>query len=236
MKDKNAIWIKEDGKFKNFEKNIKVPNNSLSDVKCTILKNPSDFENIPKSKGVYWIWTNEPIIHILHEPTKSILKKIKIIINNKDVEGEIIYNGVAQDNIYNRIKNFHLYASPDNGISGISVDVYMNGEVKSHKKKILSKNPKEKVPYINNEKIKTKDDALKLFLSEEEKEFIKNSENKNFYFRNGINIFEKKHKKYNFIVFYIGNLKSESYMGFIEKQWRKTHKIYPRLCSYSSGR
>lgn len=236
MRNKDVRWTEEDEKFSKFEKDIQIPNSNLTDVNCVILKNSADFNSIPKSKGVYWIWTDEPITHILHKPSKNIPKKIKISINNKKIEGEVIYNGVAQDNINNRIKNYHLYASPENTISGISVDIYMDGEVKSHKKKILSSNIKEKVPYVNNKRIATKEYALKLFLSKSEKKFIKKSKDKNIYFRNGINISDKKHKKYHFVVFYIGNLKSESYMGFIEKQWRKIHKIYPRLCSYSSGR
>ncbi len=238
MKDKNAIWVKEDKKFNKFERNVKLPKSNLTDVNYVILKNKKDFEEIPKSKGVYWIWTNEPIKHILHKPSKNIPSKIRVVINKKKIKGEVIYNGIAQDNINNRIKSHHLQAESENGMSGISVDVYTGKNEKSHKKKILSKNSKGKVPYINNVEIKSKRDALKLFLSKTEKKFIK-SKTGNILFRNGINIFDNfdnKHKKYHFVVFYIGNLKSESYMSFIEKQWRKEHKIYPRLCSYASGR
>ena len=76
----------------------------------------------------------------------------------------------------------------------------MNGNVRSHKKKIFSESGKGKVPYIDKKKIKTKEEILKLFLSDEEIKFVKKSQNGNIHFRNGINIFESKHKKYFFVI------------------------------------
>jgi len=102
-------------------------------------------------------------------------------------------------------------------------------KVLSHKKKVFSK--KGKVSYIDGKEIRTKEDALKLFLSEKEEDFIKKTPEEKIYFRNGIKISEEKHKKYIFVVFFIANLKSESYMNFIEKRWRKDYGV-PRLCSY----
>ncbi len=236
MRNRKNIWIKEDKRFSKFEKRIKIPDSNLKDVEWVFLKELKDFNKIPPSKGVYWIWTNEPLTHLFHKPSKSLPKKTKLIIEGKEVEGEIIYNGVAQDNIQTRIKNYHLNAKETNTISGIGVDIYIGGKVISHKKKVISDKKEDKVPYIENGRIRTKEDIFKLFLSNEEKEFIKKYDKGNIHFRNGINIFELKHKKYFFIVFYIGNLKSESYMSFIEKRWREDNTAYPRLCSYSSGR
>lgn len=233
---KNKLWAKEDKKFSEFEKNIKIPKLDLSDVDSIFLKELKDFDKIPTSKGVYWIWTNEPLTHMFHNPSKPLPPKTKLIIEGKEIEGEIIYNGIAQDNIQNRIKNYHLHSKEENTISGISVDIYMRGKVISHKKKVFSYSGKGKVPYIDKKRLKTKEDVLKLFLSKEEIKFIDKHSMGNIHFRNGIKIFEPKHENYYFVVFYIGNLKSESYMSFIEKQWRNKHMAYPRLCSYSSGR
>ena len=69
------IWKKEDEKFISFEKDIKIPDEKLTNVKSLILKELKHFDEIPKSKGVYWIWTNEPITHVFHEPSKPLPKK-----------------------------------------------------------------------------------------------------------------------------------------------------------------
>ncbi len=238
MDNKKTNWKEEDKKFSNFEDGkIKIPNEKLANVESIVIKKPEDFDDIPNSKGVYWIWTNEPVKHILHAPNKNngkLPKKIKISIDGNKVEGEIIYNGIAQSDIRGRIRNRHLLAEKDNGISGISIDIF-DGKVFSHKKKVFSMDGKGKVPYIDSERIKTKEAALKLFLSQDEKKFIKETSEERIYFRNGINIFEPKHKEYTFIVFFIANLKSESYISFVEKKWRIKYGS-PRLCSYLSGR
>ena len=91
------IWLKQDAEFVKIEKKVKIPNSMLDNVPNITLKNKNDFENIPDLGGCYWIWTNEPIIHRLHK--RPIPKKVQ--------GGEIIYNGIAKDNIRSRVKN-HL--------------------------------------------------------------------------------------------------------------------------------
>lgn len=80
---------------------------------------------------------------------------------------------------------------------------------------------------------------LQLNLTIEERRFIESNDFKNFYFRNGINVFDEylniKHSKCIFKVFYIAGLKSVLYVDLIEKEWRKNFGLR-RLCTYHSGR
>ena len=227
-----SIWIKEENKFSKLESKIKIPNSKLNLVDSVILKNKTAFLKIPEEGGCYWIWTNESVFHQFHK--KPIPKKI--------FNGEIIYNGIAKDNICLRIKH-HLLGELNAGWSGVSMDLYP-GESESHKKKAYSLKHRTKVPYIINTDKKSLSDnlipirsielLLNLYLSKKEKEYIQNNTKKELYFRNGINIFENKHKRFKFKVFYIVGL-STQYLDYIEKKWRKKYNS-PKLCSYSSGR
>ena len=241
MTSKNEFWITQETKFLKAIKKVKIPNSRLNKVNFITLKKKEDLDKIPNGGGCYWIWTNEPIKHVLHK------HKLPRKINN----GEIIYNGIAKDDVKGRILH-HLFGEENAGWSGISVDIY-KGETISHRKKAMAE--KGKVPYIisketakrkNSKKgikkgdkilvplpIRTKELLLKLFLSEEEKEYITASSAKIFYFRNGIDITEEKHKNYEFKVYFITGL-SSLYLEYIEKEWRKNG--LPRLCSYSTGR
>lgn len=220
MRD-NKTWLKEDKKITSFEKKVKIPNSKLVNVKFVTLKSRKDFNTIPKKGGCYWIWTNEPVVHSLHK------RKTPPKFN----KGEIIYNGIAKDDVAGRIKH-HLLGDIDAGWSGISIDILQNN-IKSHRKKAMSKGGK--IPFFDCKKINSKDILLKLHLSKKEKENIIKSRNRVFYFRNGIDIFEPKHKIYIWKVYYIVGLDSMSYLDFIEKKWRELFGV-PRLCSYISGR
>jgi len=111
--------------------------------------------------------------------------------------GEIIYNGIAKDNVKSRAFH-HLYGFEDAGWSGISMDIYTKPS-NSHRKKACS--PKDKVPFIDKIPIRNKNQLLKLHLTEEEKIFINKSEQSTFYFRNGINLNDDKHKNFQFRVY-----------------------------------
>jgi len=228
-----SIWKKEEGKFKKLETKVKIPDMSLNKVDSVVLKTENDFERIPKTGGCYWIWTNEPVKHRFHQ--NKIPKKIH--------GGEIIYNGVAKDNVQNRIIH-HLLGEPNAGWSGISLDIYYKKSV-SHRKKMMS--AKGKAPYVEcspNSRNGKKNDELrpirgkkllfKLFLSKKEKSFLKKSNKKEYYFRNGVGIFEPKHRRYKFKVYFITGLET-LYTEYIEKKWREKFGL-PKLCSYSSGR
>jgi hypothetical protein len=227
-----SIWKKQEEKFKALEKEIKIPNEKLDQVDFVLIKRISDIKKIPESGGCYWIWTNEPVNHRLHK--NLIPKKIK--------RGEIIYNGIAKDNVRLRIKH-HLSGEVDAGWSGISLDIYPKRS-KSHRKKAMSSTGK--VPYVdcvlkknntNNyscKSIRTKDLLSFLFLSSTEKKYIKNSNAKDFFFRNGIDIFEEKHSNFKFVVYFITGL-NWLFLEYIEKKWREKYGL-PKLCSYSSGR
>lgn len=227
-----SLWKKQEKKFEALEREIKFPGEKLDKVDFVLIKKPADFKKIPESGGCYWIWTNEPVNHRLH---KNLIPKII-------KKGEVIYNGIAKDNVRLRIKH-HLYGEIDAGWSGISLDVYPK-KSKSHRKKVMA--PKGKVPYVDCflkrrdansyscKPITTKDLLSRLFLSSSEKKYIKDNNAKVFYFRNGIDIFENKHKKFKFAVYFITGL-NWLFLEYIEKKWRKEYGL-PKLCSYSSGR
>ena len=138
----NEIWQQEEQKFLQAIKDVKIPNASLDDVAAVIPKNISDLDTIPQSGGCYWIWTNEPVKHSLHKnPTPTPFDN-----------GEIIYNGIAKDDVRARVKH-HLFGQADAGWSGISLDIYF-GDTISHRKKALAQ--KGKVPFIIEKKIASK--------------------------------------------------------------------------------
>ena len=239
----NEIWRQEEKKFFDAIKDVKIPNANLVNVDSIVLKKSDDCDKIPSEGGCYWIWTNEPVSHSLH----------KHLTPMPFEGGEIIYNGIAKDDVKGRIVH-HLFGEVDAGWSGISMDIYF-GNTKSHRKKALSDSGK--VPFVKDCKllargnkkkgqvrgetieilkpIKNKEDLLKLNLSEKEKKYIGRAELHNFFFRNGINITEEKHNSYEFRAYFITGL-SSLYLDFIEKKWREENKWLPKLCSYSSGR
>jgi len=224
VSNKSNSWLSEDKKFYRLESKAKIPSLTLQNVPNIKLKKLSDFDEIPNTGGCYWIWTNERVHHRLHR------RKTPNGFNN----GEIIYNGLAKDNIQGRIKQ-HLLSDFDAGWSGISIDIYTK-KSPSHRKRAMSNKDRVKVPYLaDGQRINSIKLILKLNLSSDEKKFIKKNKNDEFFFRNGINIFEKKHKSNDFRIYYITNLMSLSYAEFIEKKWRERHGS-PKLCSYISGR
>jgi len=228
----NEVWQQEEQKFLQAIQGVRIPNSTLTDVPYIIPKSNSAFDQIPVSGGCYWIWTNEPVLHTLHK--------------NKTPDpfegGEIIYNGIAKDDVKGRALH-HLLGDTDADWSGISLDIYFD-ETTSHRKKALA--DKGKVPYVKDtiikkgtemeilKPIRSKDDFLKINLSEKEKQFVAQREIGKIYFRNGINILEEKHSQFDFRVYFITGL-SSLYLDFIEKKWRKDFGL-PKLCSYLSGR
>lgn len=216
------VWNDENLKFLILEKEAHIPDSYLSAVPSVTLRTEDDFEKVPHEGGCYWIWTNEPIAHSLHK--RGIPKPFD--------GGEIIYNGLAKDAIRGRAKH-HLMGNPTAGWSGISVDIFL-GNTRSHRKKAMS--PSGKVPYVNDRPIRTKDQLLQLNLSFSEREFINVSRDEVFHFRNGINVFDDKHKQFTYRIYFItARLQSISYFPFIEKKWRGKSGS-PKLCSYISGR
>ena len=215
----NSYWLEQEKIFLNAIKDVKIPNTILTNVDFKLVKNNTDLNSIPSGGGCYWIWTNEPVKHSLHK------HKTPNIFNG----GEIIYNGIAKDDVKGRVFH-HLFGFEDAGWSGISLDIYTKNSV-SHRKKACS--PTGKVPYIDKIAIKSKTQLLKLHLSSQERNYIINNSLDVFHFRNGINITDKKHKGYDFKVYYITGLTS-LYLEHIEKKWRGFG--LPKLCSYSTGR
>lgn len=239
----NKVWQEEEEKFLQAIRDVKIPNGQLEDVSFVVPKVLSDLDIIPdREGGCYWIWTNEPLLHSLHKnetppPFEG---------------GEIIYNGIAKDDVRGRVKH-HLFGNIDAGWSGISMDIYF-GDTISHRKKALSESGK--VPFIkvktilkkgNRKKglikgseieilkpLRTKGDFENIYLSEDEKAQLLNLNSDKIFFRNGIDITEAKHAGFEFRVYYITGL-SSLYLDFIEKKWRDDNGL-PKLCSYKSGR
>ena len=146
--------------------------------------------------------------------------------------GEIIYNGIAKDDIRGRIQK-HLLGNVEEGFSAISIDLYLSTEVKSHKKKICSK--KGNSAYFENIRIRNKELCQNLNFTDKEISFLNNSNSEEYYFRNGINVTEEKHINHTYIVYYLSGFKSLSYGEIIEKRWREKFGL-PRLCTYNKGR
>ena len=164
------------------------------------------------------------------------MKRKNVKINDLD----IIYNGIAKDNVQHRIKQHLLIQEEDPGWSAISIDLLLLEHKGHHRQKAMDIKKRTRVPYLiegmNKNPIRSADLLLKLHLSEVEKNYIlKNRELKTFHFINGINVFNNKHSQFNYRVYYITGLQSTTYLDFIEKEWRKKHGL-PRLCSYKSGR
>lgn len=127
MDDQN-IWINEDKKVNELEKQIQIPNKALENVRNIELKSVKDFEKIPKTGGCYWFVTNEPINHTFHRHE----------LPEKIGDFDIIYNGIAKDNIHSRIKNRLLINNPDPGWSAISIDILPIKYEGSHRKRAMS--------------------------------------------------------------------------------------------------
>lgn len=173
--------------------------------------------------GCYWIWTNEPIHHYLHNHQTP--KKFN--------GGEIIYNGISNKRFIDRIL-YHIFGCDTQTWSAMGIDIYTHKEPNSHFKKACSQHGRvSMIKNINGEYVKINDlnTLYNLNLSKYETQFInKNKQNKTFYFRNGICLTDKKHQGFNYKIYFIIG-KTETYRNYIESMWRNKYGL-PRLCSY----
>lgn len=212
---------------------ISLPCEKLLICKKIVIKKSDDFDLISNKPGLYWITTNEQINHCLNSGLNC--------LTNINDDSKIIYNGSSGD-IRSRIKE-HLYRSDEKGgegtQSGISIDIlnknFENNKKISHVKCLWGEN-KKTPKYFKDGKIKKindKNDIInEIYFSKEEKNIIK--KNNVIYFKNGINIFSEKHKKYNWTIYYL-EIDNHNIRDYIEIEWRKKYGI-PQLCSYTSGR
>ena len=224
-----TVWRNEERKFLRAEARIRIPTANLAQVDRVRLRTSADFERIPSTGGCYWIWTNEPVIHKLHSNDTP----------SRFNGGEVIYNGVSQDDVRARVQHHLGIDSEEEPWSGISMDLYHGTQVRSHKKRACS--PRGKVPYVPDfhnlggfVPVRSKDLLLRLRLSSSERKFINDTNRNSYYFRNGIYFNSPKHRQFDFRVYYVTDLRS-LYFEFIEKKWRQDFGM-PKLCSYSSGR
>jgi len=220
----NQIWVAQDKLMLNRERGLSIPNGNLENTPWVEVVDEDSLNEIPDEGGCYWIWTNEEIRHKLHK------NHIPDIHNN----GRIIYNGIAKDNIRDRIRK-HLFSYEHEGWSAISVDIYKHPS-KSHRKKAMSTVKRAKVAFtLNNNRIITKEQLLLLNLDDGEIEYINSKNRKNYFFKNGIKRTDGKHAANSFVVYFIVGLQSVTYLEFVEKEWRHLNGM-PQLCSYLSGR
>lgn len=234
------VWKPEGSRI--LELMWRIPDRTLQDVDNIPLNKPEDFDLIPKIAGCYWIWTDAPIRHVLHDGD--------ILIPERFNNGEVIYNGVTLKSLKQRIKHHLLNDDENEGRSGVSIDILMRSGERSHNKTAMyegnekrqklptlvqtSEPAGEKIRITKRLKIKDRATLLELFLSSEEKSFITNTNDDTIYFRNGINILDKKHGNYKYRVYYVVGVE-KVYMGYIETEWRKPYGV-PRLCSYAEAR
>ena len=190
------------------------------------LKNESDFQNIPKSSGNYWILTNKPICHSFNNKFNHRPKPC--CIENSSLS--VIYNGQS-DNLQIRMKQHLLRKNPKgiNDLSGISIEIYKGEkQFKSHNKYLYTEKNNKK-PYNEKEqRIIEWNDIINHYNRKEKKDYI---------FKNGISVMDKEHRDFIWLVIYYPMNKSiyHPLSDYIERQWRINNGM-PILNSYSSGR
>ena len=94
----NNYWLEQEKVFLKAISGVEIPNEKLENVDSILIKSIADINSIPSGGGCYWIWTNEPVKHSLHKHNTPKL------LNG----GEIIYNGIAKDDVKGRIFH-HLF-------------------------------------------------------------------------------------------------------------------------------
>jgi hypothetical protein len=107
-------WNDIDLIVRRFEDTLDIPDGKLCGVTSIAVDNETDILKIPNKGGCYWIWTNENIEHAFHN------NKLPEKLDN----GEIISNGIANDDIRGRIRK-HLFGNVEEGMSAISVDLLL---------------------------------------------------------------------------------------------------------------
>ena len=225
---KNKFQISADQMIED-QKKYAVPAKDLSDLPYVDIKSEEDFNKIPNSGGAYWIVTNEPIPHAMNKYENQ---RVKLNI------GEVVYNGMAKDNVKGRIKA-HMHRTKQGGMSAISVDV-LPCIAGSHTKLMIHENKRKKLAYFNGIKVTSIDEIPVNSYSQSNqkniKEVLKDPKNKDnaIWFRSGINVLDKNHAMYNWRVYYLTDV-SRTYADFVETEWRKLYG-QPRLNSYVDGR
>lgn len=211
------------------QKKYAVPARNLSDLPYVDIKSEKDFKMIPNTGGAYWIVTDEKIPHAMNKYHNT-----RVVLD----AGEVIYNGMAKDDVRARIKA-HLNRIDDKGMSAISVDI-LPYIATSHTKLMIHENNRKKLAYFNGIKITIIDDVTLNQYSKSNQQNIKNvlndpkNTNNAVWFRSGINVLDDNHSIYNWRVYYLTDV-TRTYADFTECEWRRLYG-QPRLNSYVDGR
>lgn len=211
------------------QKKYAVPARNLSDLPYVDIKSEKDFKMIPNTGGAYWIVTDEKIPHAMNKYHDN-----RVVLD----AGEVIYNGMAKDDVRARIKA-HLNRIDDKGMSAISVDI-LPYIAASHTKLMMHENNRKKLAYFNGIKITGIDDVILNQYSKSNQQNIKNvlndpkNTNNAVWFRSGINVLDDNHSIYNWRVYYLTDV-TRTYADFTECEWRRLYG-QPRLNSYVDGR
>lgn len=227
------------------ELDVKSPSSDLSDLMAVCFHNINNSKDaklmsngIPKKPGCYWIATDEPCVHSFNGQHTGIRKTHDGL--------NILYNGVTTD--LNKRSKDHLLRKDTSGgfgsVSGISVDILdyypipgQSEKPKTHVKHAYTKDKKKLPKVLNGEKyetVDTKEKFLKHMVSTtfyEKKIVMKNDTS---YFKNGIDVCDRKHQKYRW-VFIFTPIDNDIIRSYIEVMWRQESGV-PPLASYISGR
>lgn len=192
---------------------------------------------IPKGGGCYWIATDEPCTHSFNgqhseEPLRT-------------ADGlQILYNGVTTG-LSKRFRDHLLRTDAAGGfgsVSGISVDIldYVAEQCRkpaTHVKHAYTED-KKKLPKVftgkTYEPIEDKVHFLKYMGAATfyERKIVTRSNTS--YFKNGINVCDRKHQKHSWVFLY-APLDNDFVRSYVEITWRQRNGV-PPLASYISGR
>lgn len=211
---------------------IQEPDQHLTNIPKKTVAQPSDFDDIPKTGGCYWILTNEDVNHCLNSSTKH---PEELIPDTDDCR--VVYNGVADD-LRSRAKQ-HLLRNDRDGHfgtrSGISVDLMKGAKTEtknSHAKRINLIRLRTADGF---EPMKTSDKNTileRLNFTREEVDLAFQQEE--IFFKNGIDVQDLKHQHCQWIFAY-ESIDNQLLRDHIERSWREKYGI-PILCTYKSAR
>ena len=214
-----------------------IPFMSMNNITCNADAKWLCHKQIPKKAGCYWISTDEPCHHTFNGQHSPLVKTF----DNR----HIVYNGVTTD-LQKRFKD-HLLRDDSAGgfgsMSGISIDIldFCEGHVSkphTHVKHAYTPNKKKLPKVLTNNGYETIDCKEKLLrccgnsFTFYEKRII--SKNDTSYFKNGINVCDRKHQKWTWVYHFIP-IDDDFVRSYIEIKWREYNGV-PPLASYISGR
>jgi hypothetical protein len=250
---------------KNILYRVTVPDEELTGCDVVdVLRDPDWRARVPKAGGVYFIVTDEPVLHCLHSGDRKIPRASDEMIGA--VPGgpafQVVYNGISDD-LRARVAD-HLLRPDARGapgsMSAISVDLHFHdasaarrgagaaGGQDSHAKLAWAegggrrcKLPKMLAladgaePRRYTRPVSREDALRRLHLSAAELErAARHGADDVLRFKNGIAVSAEKHSNYRWLFVFVV-CQNHLMRGYLETRWRELHGV-PLLCSYIKGR